>query len=125
MRRRRIIGLKLQNSRLLARNKAYVAHANYMKALFQKLGLSLLVTSTDVTSSGGRPALSYSLASPGYPSTTKHQAEESFTRYIQEIQPLASAMLSKILWYEMLFFVPILRACALLPRATLSCFVGV
>lgn len=92
-----IAGLKLQNSKLVARNNAYEAHINYMKSLFHKLGLSLLVTSTDVSTPNGRPSLSYSLAATGGPSAVVSATEDALANYIRDVQPLAYAMLSKLL----------------------------
>lgn len=96
---RKITALRHDNARLVAKNNVHSAQSQYMQSLFNKLGLSILITSTGVSEIGGVPELDARLGSPVSIDLLSRQNENNkLIDHLERIQPMAFAMVSRLLW---------------------------
>lgn len=99
---RKLTALRRDVARLSSKNNIYRSQIDYLQGLLSKLGLSVLLTSTDVTYPVTTPILSSRLATPiPIDETFKKEKEKKLIDYVQRVQPMAFAMAHRLLLYDL------------------------
>lgn len=95
--RRKLTSLRIGNTRLMRKNRVFLAQIDYLKGLLNKLGLSLLLTAIEVSDEEAQPHLAPSLAMLAIPEELPPERHEKrLDVYLKSVQPLAYAMASRV-----------------------------